>query len=83
VGRLGQIVRAFLLAARAGASPNLKRQTSVYPDGAGFATGLEEHRAWAGPVGADFYSIYFLPTDATDLRTPAVGMSLAPPNCAS
>jgi hypothetical protein len=62
---------------------NDKCQTSVYTDGQGFATGLEEHRAWAGPNGADFYSIYFLPADATDLRTPAAGFSLDPPKCAS
>jgi hypothetical protein len=58
-------------------------RTSVYTDGQGFATGLEEHRAWAGPNGADFYSIYFLPADATDLRTPPAGFSLDPPKCAS
>jgi len=62
---------------------NDKCQTSVYTDGHGFATGLEEHRAWAGPDGADFYSIYFLPADATDLRTPPAGLSLDPPTCGS
>jgi hypothetical protein len=62
---------------------NDKCETSVYTDGMGFATGLEEHRAWAGPNGADFYSIYFLPADATGLRTPPAGFSLDPPNCAS
>ena len=62
---------------------NDKCQTSVYTDGQGFATGLEEHRAWAGPAGADFYAIYFLPADADALRTPVAGQSLDPPNCAS
>jgi hypothetical protein len=51
---------------------------TTYTQGQGFATGLETHLAVAGPQGADFYSLYFLPADATDLRTTAT-----PPNCAS
>jgi hypothetical protein len=57
--------------------------TSVYVDGQGFATGLEVHRAWAGPAGADFYSVYLLPQDADALRTPAPGVSADPPRCAT
>jgi quercetin dioxygenase-like cupin family protein len=44
---------------------------TTYTDGQGFATGLKVHLAVAGPEGADFYSLYFLPADATVLRTPA------------
>jgi quercetin dioxygenase-like cupin family protein len=56
---------------------------TTYTDGQGFATGLAEHLAVAGPDGADFYSLYFLPADATVLRTPPAGQSAPPPNCAS
>jgi quercetin dioxygenase-like cupin family protein len=56
---------------------------TTYTDGQGFATGLDEHLAVAGAQGADFYSLYFLPADATVLRTPDPGQSAAPPNCAS
>ena len=56
---------------------------STYTDGQGFATGLNEHLAVAGSQGADFYSLYFLPADATVLRTPDPGQSAPPPNCAS
>jgi quercetin dioxygenase-like cupin family protein len=48
-----------------------------YAAGQGFATGLDVHEAIAGPQGADFYSLYFLPADATVLRTDAT-----PPICA-
>jgi quercetin dioxygenase-like cupin family protein len=48
-----------------------------YPAGTGFATGINVHKAVA--IGAtDFYSLYFLPKDATVLRTDA-----DPPVCAS
>jgi quercetin dioxygenase-like cupin family protein len=56
---------------------------TTYTDGQGFATGLDVHLAVAGPEGADFYSLYFLPADADVLRTPPAGASAAPPNCAS
>ena len=56
---------------------------STYTDGQGFATGLDEHLAIAGAQGADFYSLYFLPADATVLRTPDPGQSASPPPCAS
>src|SRR5436190_3843837 len=56
---------------------------TTYTDGQGFATGLDEHLAVAGPQGADFYSLYFLAADATVLRTPDPGQSAPPPNCAS
>jgi hypothetical protein len=56
---------------------------TTYTDGQGFTTGLDSHIAVAGPDGADFYSLYFLPADATDLRTPPLGQSATPPNCAS
>jgi quercetin dioxygenase-like cupin family protein len=56
---------------------------TTYTDGQGFATGLDIHRAIAGPDGADFYTLYFLPADATVLRTPPAGQSAPPPNCAS
>jgi quercetin dioxygenase-like cupin family protein len=55
---------------------------TTYSQGQGFATGLDTHLAVAGPDGADFYSLYFLPADATDLRTPPAGESGSPPNCA-
>ena len=48
-----------------------------YGAGQGFATGLDVHNAIAGPDGADFYSVYFLPADANVLRTDA-----GPPVCA-
>jgi hypothetical protein len=47
-----------------------------YGPGQGFATGLDVHEAIAGPEGADFYSLYFLPADAGVLRVDAV-----PPVC--
>jgi quercetin dioxygenase-like cupin family protein len=56
---------------------------TTYGDGQGFATGLDTHMAVAGPNGADFYSLYFLPADADVLRTPAAGVSADPPPCAS
>ena len=55
---------------------------TTYTDGQGFATGLTSHLAVAGADGADFYSLYFLPADATVLRTPPAGESATPPNCA-
>lgn len=58
-------------------------KVTTYTDGQGFATGLKEHLAVAGSQGADFYSLYFLPADATVLRTPDPGQSAPPPNCAS
>jgi quercetin dioxygenase-like cupin family protein len=48
-----------------------------YGAGQGFATGLDVHEAIAGPEGADFYSLYFLPADADVLRVDAT-----PPICA-
>jgi quercetin dioxygenase-like cupin family protein len=54
-----------------------------YVAGQGFATGLDVHLAVAGPHGADFYALYFLPGNATVLRTPATGESATPPPCAS
>ena len=39
-----------------------------YGPGKGFATGLDVHEAIAGPEGADFYGLYFLPADADVLR---------------
>jgi hypothetical protein len=56
---------------------------TTYTDGQGFSTGLDLHQAVAGPDGADFYSLYFLPADASVLRTPGAGQSADPPNCAS
>jgi quercetin dioxygenase-like cupin family protein len=50
---------------------------TTYGDGQGFATGIDVHQAVAGPNGADFYSLYFLPKDADVLRTDA-----GPPICA-
>ena len=58
-------------------------KVTTYTDGQGFATGLDKHLAVAGNDGADFYSLYFLPADATDLRTPPSGESATPPKCAS
>lgn len=55
---------------------------TTYQDGQGFATGLNNHLAVAGPNGADFYSLYFLPADADVLRTPPAGVSADPPKCA-
>jgi len=55
---------------------------TTYRDGQGFATGLKNHLAVAGPEGTDFYSMYFLPADADILRTPPAGVSAAPPRCA-
>ena len=57
--------------------------TTEYVDGQGFATGLKNHLAFAGPNGADFYTLYFLPADADVLRTPPAGQSADPPNCVS
>ncbi len=51
---------------------------TTYGPGEAFATGLDVHQAVAGPEGADDYGMYFLPKDATVLRTNA-----APPVCAS
>lgn len=53
-----------------------------YGPGAGFATGLDVHEAIAdGPT--DFYSFYFLPKDATELRTPLSATDpLLTPSCA-
>jgi quercetin dioxygenase-like cupin family protein len=51
---------------------------TTYGDGQAFATGLDTHLAVAGPSGAEFYSLYFLPKDATVLRTDE-----PPPVCAS
>ena|ERR1051325_4332823 len=48
-----------------------------YGPGQGFATGLDLHEAIAGSEGADFYSLYFLPGDASVLRTDAIA-----PGCA-
>ncbi len=56
---------------------------TTYTDGQGFATGMDVHQAVAGAQGTDFYSLYFLPADATVLRTPPAGVSADPPNCAS
>lgn len=42
-----------------------------YGPGQGFATGLNVHEAIAGPEGADFYSLFFLPSDADVLRVNA------------
>jgi hypothetical protein len=44
----------------------------------GFATGLDVHEAIAGTNGADFYSLYFLPSDAQVLRN-----NESAPKCAS
>ncbi len=53
-------------------------KVTTYTDGQAFATGLDTHLAVAGPNGADFYSLYFLPKDATALRA-----DQPPPVCAS
>jgi quercetin dioxygenase-like cupin family protein len=58
-------------------------KVTTYTDGQGFATGLDVHLGVAGPQGADFYSLYFLPADATVVRTPPAGQSADPPPCAS
>jgi quercetin dioxygenase-like cupin family protein len=42
-----------------------------YGPGQGFATGLDVHEAIAGPAGADYYGVYFLPADADVLRNDA------------
>lgn len=55
---------------------------TAYHDGQGFATGLNNHLAVAGPEGADFYTFYFLPADQDVLRDPPAGMSADPPRCA-
>lgn len=56
---------------------------TTYTDGQGFATGMKTHLAVAGPGGADFYSLYFLPADADVLREPPAGVDGDMPNCAS
>ena len=56
--------------------------STTYTDGQGFATGLDVHKGVAGPDGADTYSLFFLPADATAIRTPAPGISADPPRCA-
>jgi quercetin dioxygenase-like cupin family protein len=56
---------------------------TTYADGEGFVTGLDVHQGVAGPNGADTYSLFFLPSDAVALRTPAPGISADPPPCAS
>jgi hypothetical protein len=56
---------------------------TMYTDGQGFATGLKTHLAVAGPGGADFYSLYFLPADADVLREPPAGVDGDAPKCAS
>jgi quercetin dioxygenase-like cupin family protein len=55
---------------------------TTYHDGQGFATGLNNHLAVAGPEGADFYTFYFLPADEDVLRDPPAGESADPPKCA-
>ena len=42
-----------------------------YGPGQGFATGLDVHEAIAGPEGADYYSVYFIPAKADVLRVDA------------
>jgi quercetin dioxygenase-like cupin family protein len=56
---------------------------TMYTDGQGFSTGLKTHLAVAGPAGADFYALYFLPSDADALRHPPAGVDGDAPNCAS
>jgi quercetin dioxygenase-like cupin family protein len=56
--------------------------STTYTDGQGFATGLDVHEGVAGPQGADTYSLFFLPADATAIRIPAPGISADPPGCA-
>jgi quercetin dioxygenase-like cupin family protein len=58
-------------------------KSTTYGDGQGFATGLDVHEGVAGPDGADTYSLFFLPADATAIRNPAPGISADPPRCAS
>jgi quercetin dioxygenase-like cupin family protein len=53
----------------------------TYSDGQGFATGLKTHLAVAGPEGADFYSLYFLPANTEVLREPPAGVSGDVPAC--
>jgi len=48
-----------------------------YGPGQGLASGLDVHEGTAGPEGAEFYSLYFLPENADVLRVDA-----APPGCA-
>jgi len=55
---------------------------SRYYESQGFATGLQNHLAVAGPNGADFYSLYVLPGKSDVLRTPPAGESADPPKCA-
>ncbi|HEY6057528.1 MAG TPA: hypothetical protein VIV06_05810 [Candidatus Limnocylindrales bacterium] len=56
-----------------------KCHETVYAAGEGFATGLRVHEAIAVD-DTDFYSLYFLPADATELREPlsATDPALAP-----
>jgi quercetin dioxygenase-like cupin family protein len=56
-------------------------RVTTYQDGQGFATGLNNHLAVAGPDGADFYTFYFLPADEDVLRDPPAGISAEPPKC--
>jgi quercetin dioxygenase-like cupin family protein len=56
-------------------------RVTKYYDGQGFATGLKNHLAVAGPNGADFYTFYLLPGRADVTRTPPAGESLDPPKC--
>jgi quercetin dioxygenase-like cupin family protein len=42
-----------------------------YGPGQGLASGLEVHEAIAGPEGAEFYSLYFLPENAANLSDAA------------
>jgi len=58
-------------------------RVTTYQDGQGFATGLNNHLAVAGPDGADFYTFYFLPADEDVLRDPPAGISAEPPKCAT
>lgn len=57
-------------------------RSTHYGSGEGFATGLGVHLAVAdgNEAGTDFYSFYFLPATATELRTPlsATDTSLTP-----
>ena len=57
-------------------------RSTTYDDGQGFATGVQNHLAVAGPHGAEFYSLYVLPGTVDVLRTPPAGESAAPPRCA-
>jgi len=58
-------------------------RVTTYQAGQGFATGLNNHLAVAGPDGADFYTFYFLPADEDVLRDPPAGISAEPPKCAT